>query len=471
MDPGRRRSRGERWLAGLPAFLVGAAAATAGELTAGLLLYSGQGLLRGLTVVLATEMLGLSLGLAASRRLDPGDLGAVRRRWLLLLVAFGAAAAFSAGWSVGRGFEAARPAQILGLGVLGGFPLFAAGSVLGALARTERDRPAPVAAAAALGAASGVLAAGLLGVPRLEPTSLFLLSVVAVSAGALLHGWLVDRRLVVRVLSNASPGGDGSEVRLEERIHGASATSGRVLSVDGRAVDGVTDDDEPLLSWQRAALAVLSKGRRSGSRVLVVGVGTGALLRRLRGSTSAPGPVAVEPLDDVRALRPWNLAGSDPGAVVEGEGDPHAQIPETTDRSDRFDAVVVNLALLPPDGPVALSGREMLKAVLSRRSPEGVLLVGGVSVEESEGVQRTVERLAEEGGSPLRMRLFRPSERRGGPADRLLRSDERDRDGLLLGSPGNVAPAGGPPGFEAVGGGRGGEPAGGTGAARSEGSG
>lgn len=420
----------ERWTGWIPPFLVGASAATAGELTAGLLLYSGGGLLRGLTVVLATELLGLTLGLAASRRLDPGDLGALRRRWLLLLASFGAAAAFSAGWSVGGGFDAARTTQILGLGLLGAFPLFATGTVLGALARTEGEQPHAVSTLAALGAAAGVLATGLVGVPRLQPTSLFLLGVVAVSAAALVHGWIVDRRVVVRSVS----GGRGTEprrtesgVRLEERIHGASGTTARIMTVNGRAADGVTGDGEPLLPWAVGALHHLA-ARHGGeaSRVLVVGPGTGVLLRRLRESSEAD-VAAVEPRPDVRELR--TASGDRAG---ESSGGLSAETP-ADERT--FDAVLVNLALLPAeDGALPGYGREELASLAARRSAGGALLLGGVSVADPGRARCSLGAIADEGWSPPYLALFGPVRRRGDAAGRLLRDDEWSRSGLVVGA-------------------------------------
>lgn len=408
---------------------MGASAATAAELTAGLLLYSGGGLLRGLTVVLATELLGLTLGLAASRRLDPGDLGALRRRWLLLLASFGAAAAFSAGWSVGGGFDAARSTQILGLGLLGAFPLFASGTVLGALARTEGEHPHAVSTLAALGAAAGVLATGLVGVPRLQPTSLFLLGVVAVSAAALVHGWIVDRRVVVRSVSGGrgETGGIESGARLEERIHGASGTTARIVTVNGWAADGVTADGEPLLPWAAGALHHLA-GRHGGegSRVLVVGPGTGAVLRRLRESSEAD-VVAVEPRRDVRGLR----AGAGE-AADEAFGDLPAGAPPD---GESFDAVLVNLALLPDEGgPLPGYGREELASLAARRSPDGTLLLGGVPVADRGRARCSLGAIAHERWSPPYLAVFGPVHRRGDAAGRLLRDDEWHRCGLVVGA-------------------------------------
>lgn len=427
---------------------MGASAATAGELTAGLLLYSGGGLLQGLTVVLATELLGLTLGLAASRRLDPGDLGALRRRWLLLLASFGAAAAFSAGWSVGDGFDAARSTQILGLGLLGAFPLFATGAVLGALARTEGERPHAVSTAAALGAAAGVLSTGFVGVPRLQPTSLFLLGVVAVSAAALVHGWLVDRRVVVRSVSGGSGTGEQASeapVRLEERIHGASGTTARIVTVNGRAVDGVTGAGEPLLPWAVGALHHLgSRHGGDGSRVLVVGPGTGMLVRRLRESSETE-VVAVEPRRDVRGLR----SGSAYGA-----GGPPGSLPaEAPAEGETFDAVLVNLALLPDDeGPLPGCGRDDLASLAARRTPAGTLFLGGVPVADPERARCSLGAIAHEGWSPPYLALFGPARRRGDAAGRLLRDDEWHRCGLVVGAASADALPDELPGLEPMGG-------------------
>lgn len=200
------QSRGR--LAWMPAFLIGFVAATSAELAGGLLLYSDEGFLRALSLLLSVELGGLALGLWASRpgrRQDP--FAAVRRRWLFCLVAYTAAAGFTAAWQMSDGLPSTFLNQGLGLALLGGLPLYAAGSVLGALGSLERrrgrrgpgdgpasERPGSLGAVASLGGAMGVLATGLVLIPTIQPVSIFLLCVVLVSAAALLHGWILEGR-------------------------------------------------------------------------------------------------------------------------------------------------------------------------------------------------------------------------------------------------------------------------------------
>ncbi len=192
-----------RRLAWIPPFLVGFAAATCAELAGGLLLYSGPGFLRALTLLLGVELGALALGLWVAESGRPGDpMERARRRWLFCLVAFTAASGFAAAWQMIDGASAAFATRGLGLALLGGLPLYASGTVLGALDVVDRGNPdsheapagtrtgTPVGAFAALGASAGVLTTGLVLLASLQPVSILLVCVVLVSAGALLHGWL-----------------------------------------------------------------------------------------------------------------------------------------------------------------------------------------------------------------------------------------------------------------------------------------
>lgn len=204
-------------LAWIPAFLLGFVAATAGELAGGLLLYSDEGFLRALTLLLAVELGGLGAGLwvaGPTRNRDP--VGVARRRWLFCLVAYTAAAAFAAAWQMGDGLPASFLNQGLGLALLGGLPLYAAGAALGGVLTVERSWIAhspgsesehpedalPLGAVAALGGAAGVLTTGFLLIPLLQPVSIYLLCVVLVSAAALVHGRILEE-------SAAEPDGAG----------------------------------------------------------------------------------------------------------------------------------------------------------------------------------------------------------------------------------------------------------------------
>jgi len=175
----------------VPPFVIGLAAATVGEIAAGLLLYSGEGLMRALVIILATEIGALALGLMTAPDIGyPNLVDALRRRWMACLVVFVVATGFTTFWSFGQGSETTAVSQALGLALLGGLPLYAAGNLLGAMAslRARLGGIGPrIGASCAFGAAIGIMAAGY-GVPRLSAPSVLLFLMVLLSGGALIQG-------------------------------------------------------------------------------------------------------------------------------------------------------------------------------------------------------------------------------------------------------------------------------------------
>ena len=197
----------------LPALLVGAAAATVAELTAGLLLYAAEGFTRSLTLILTVEMLALGVGLWTApvwpTASTPGasnpdeefvddGVESLRRRWSLLLMAFAVAALYAGVWGSLQSYATTPLSQGLGLGLMGALPLFAVGGLLGRMVTWEARRGPDrrrVGTPAALGASLGFLGSGLYLIPRLTPLSILLLCLICLSAGALLYGQALDRRL------------------------------------------------------------------------------------------------------------------------------------------------------------------------------------------------------------------------------------------------------------------------------------
>lgn len=177
-----------RWI---PPFVIGLAAATVGEVAVGLLLYSGEGLRRALVIILATEVGALGLGLLAAPDLShPNLVDALRRRWIVCLTVFMVAAGFVTLWTLRPGTDATAVSQALGLTLLGGLPLYAAGNLFGTMAslRELRGGVGPrIGASGAFGAAIGIMAAGYV-VPRLSAPSVLLFLMVLLSGGALLQG-------------------------------------------------------------------------------------------------------------------------------------------------------------------------------------------------------------------------------------------------------------------------------------------
>lgn len=182
-------------LAWLPPFLVGGSAAVAAETCTGLLLYSGGGFLRALTLILATLLGALALGLWSAP--DPGETGMVetlRRQWLIVLVAFTLAAATAGAWSIFGGLSADVLTRSIALALLGAIPLYATGALLGTMAahRSGLGLRGPGSAAAA-GAALGAVGAGLFLVRAVVPVATHIFILVALSGGALVHGRVLDR--------------------------------------------------------------------------------------------------------------------------------------------------------------------------------------------------------------------------------------------------------------------------------------
>jgi len=173
-------------LSRVPPFLVGLALAVTGVVAGAVLLYSGAGFFRALSVLLATQTVALAAGLWSVERIpDPEVEDALRRRWILALAAFTAAALLTALWQLRAG-GASRGFQGAGLALLAALPPYAAGSVLGLLTRTASGG----GAAALLGAATGFLAGGFLLLPRFAPTTALLLPLAALAGAGVLHGAL-----------------------------------------------------------------------------------------------------------------------------------------------------------------------------------------------------------------------------------------------------------------------------------------
>jgi len=213
----------------VPAFLVGVAAATAAEVSASLLLYSGPGLIRSLTTILAVEAAGFGLGLASAPRPHPRIVESLRRRWLLCLVLFLGATLYSATWSLTAGVGQGALYQGLGLALLGALPLYGCGLVLGTMSSVDEGGGARLGsgASAALGGAIGFVFTGF-ALPRiLAPASLFLGSLVLLSAAGLFYGALLDRRLRARTVERRSAG--SVTTRVEDRHDPASGWTVRLL--------------------------------------------------------------------------------------------------------------------------------------------------------------------------------------------------------------------------------------------------
>ncbi len=270
-------------LEGGPPFLAGAAAAVALKTSAGLLLYTDQGLLPALTLVLTVEVGALGLGLWSGHiSVGRGAVEQVRGRWLLALVAFSLAAAFSLGMSFQQAAASTGISQGLGLAFLGSLPLFSVGSLLGAMARTDDLELAPISTVGVpsiLGAAAGFLIAGAVLLPNAAPHTIYLACLVALSGGALLQGWVLDGRPTVELRETVWT--SVGELRAEERVVGSPRREVLTLTEDGRLRGAEDPDGRPGRGWEGAVLEGLKREGGVPGPTVYLGGGSGTLARHL----------------------------------------------------------------------------------------------------------------------------------------------------------------------------------------------
>ncbi len=282
------------WRGGVPAFMTGLALLMLGEVAAGLLLYGGPGFLPALSVILAVLFVSLAVGVMT----DDGARGSAavenaRRLWLALLFSFSLAAVFAVGWEIFRGFGALGLSQGIGLAVLVALPFYFGGRMLGHLAGLPGTRGrGRVAASALLGAAVGALVVGYLFFPNLSPTAVILLSLVAVSGGALVHGWALDE--VFWVDRSERHVGRSGIIEVERWLRGNPRTAHRAILENSRLRALVDGRGEPVTAEERAVLSFAESVRRPvvdpvdsaapvpPEKILSVGLGAGVLGEAMR---------------------------------------------------------------------------------------------------------------------------------------------------------------------------------------------
>ena len=197
-----------------PGFVTGLAAGATATVAVALLLYSGEGLLRSLTLIVATELGAFGLGLSTSgpKKDWHGAVESLRKRWLFALVAFLGAAGFALAWALFEGFGASPMTQALGLALLGGLPLYACGHLLRGISTVRMmSGGTGDGAYASLGAAVGVLVPGLGALSGIGVASFVLFLLVVLSGAALLQGWVLTppEENLARVADNLTPDEDG----------------------------------------------------------------------------------------------------------------------------------------------------------------------------------------------------------------------------------------------------------------------
>ena len=274
----------------LPPLLVGASAAVVAEVALAMLLYGGPGFVRSLTTILAVEGFALAGGLWLAPAPGPDLVDRLRRRWLLGLFAFLAAAVFGTAWSLVPWLGEVRFGQAMGLAILAALPLYATGAVLAgisvAAASDAGDRLRGPGAAATAGAALGFVMTGLL-LPRAPmPASLLVGCLVMLSLGGMIFGGVLGARTEIEV--HARRPGPTGEVRVEER----RVPSDGVARLDLREGEHLRRsrslDEDGRTPWDVAVVKALLPGEHSEWRVLLVGGGCSSAVRAvLRGHPTA----------------------------------------------------------------------------------------------------------------------------------------------------------------------------------------
>lgn len=365
-----------RWL---PPFVVGVSAATGAEVSVGLLLYGGPGLVRSLTTVLAVEAAALGVGLWTAPAARPDLVDTLRRRWLFCMVAFIVATLFAAFWSVVEAVGGTALGQGLGLAFLAALPLYAAGGVIGtmgAVADSDREGGARgVGGTAALGAALGFAATGASLPQAFTPASLLMVCLVLLSGGGLVYGSVLEARVRVHVRARR-PSGLG-EVRVEDRQLLARDRYARILMEGGHVRRwSVLREDAPE-AWDNAAFAALTGDGRPADSLLIVGGGASTLPRAaVRRHPELRAEVLERSLPVLELAREHMDTALPDGA----EGRITLRVgnleDETPAGGGAFRVVMLDTAALAPQGGVPSLSARLRGAVLQSVSHDGHLVLG-----------------------------------------------------------------------------------------------
>ncbi len=365
-----------RWI---PPFMVGIAAAAAAEIAATLLLYSGPALMRSLTVILTVEAGAFGLGLWER----PGErrdiVASLRRRWLLCMVTFLGATLFSASWSLFQDVGSSGLSQGFGLALLGAFPLYACGNVLGAMSTAAATEPtgyrSNVGAPASMGAALGFVATGVSLPQVLTPASLLLVCLVILSAGGLVYGSVLDARLRIYVRGRRpSPLGD---VRVEDR-HLPMKDQGARFLFEGRCLRRwMALDSGVATPWDVAVFEALFTEDQGRPRILMVGGGASSLPKiavhahpRVVVDVVERSSAVVELANEYLSTSPGIDAG---GRISLTLGNPEDLVAAG---QEAYDLVLVDSAALCPVGGVSSMTRFGLSTLARAVKPRGILALG-----------------------------------------------------------------------------------------------
>ncbi len=375
-----RRTR--RVLGLIPPFVAGVAGAVALESSAAMLLYSDEGLLPALTLILTVEVGALGLGLLSGPiPVGGGAVEQVRRRWLFSLVAFAVAAALSAGFAIMGDLPRGGLGQGMGLAFLGSLPLFSIGSLLGAMGRPDELPSPPVATVggpAVLGAGAGFLLVGSVLLPNVAFHSLYLFCLVVLSGGALLQGWVLDARPAIEILGSVWT--DRGEVRVEERLLGTPRREVRILLEAGRLRGAEDVEGEPARGWERAVLAAIEGEGADPGPLLYLGGGSGTLARRASKGMSEDG---IEIVEASRELVEMARAHFHTWDAPEDMAVEYHDLLNMEDRSTGWArTILIDCGALPLFGGMPVLEEDHWRAFRRVLAPEGRLVMGGLRLPE-----------------------------------------------------------------------------------------
>jgi hypothetical protein len=223
---------------------------------------------------------------------------------------------------------------------------------------------------------------------------MYVICLVALSGGALVHGRVLDRIPDRRVVDEeASVFGTVRVTRLQ---WGRLRREQRILTVGGRLVGG-TENGRALRPWERALAEWVVRPAAVAPRALLFGGATVVLQQRLREVGVRMVVVERNPVIRRMVVRHFGLPGvADDVQVVTGES------LETTLEDLAFGTVVVDGAGTAWGDALALPSDRLLGRFRRALRPDGVLVLGGddPSVLDREEAARDLGELLARNGFP-----------------------------------------------------------------------
>ncbi len=386
-----------RWLVAVPPLLAGLAAAVALEVSTGLLLYTDEGLLPALTLILTIEVGALGLGLmSAPLPVGGGAVEQIRRRWMFSLVTFALASAFGATLNFSENLQGTALGQGIGLGFLGALPLFSLGTLLGAMGRPDdlgRVPSTSVGPTAVLGAALGFLMAGTVLLPNGAPHTLYLFCLVILSGGALLQGWVLDARVTVDPLGTVVAG--GVTLRVERRMVGSPRTEMNLLFAGDIVRGAEGSGGEAGRAWEAALLEGLARVGIQPESILYLGGGSGTLARLFSQRFPHAGIRVVERREELITLARTHFHQWDGWDQLDLQIRPPLEA--VREDPEGFSVVVVDCGVLPALAGMPALGDMEWRALKETLAPGAVLILGGLGYNGGDpevGTRDAVEHLA-----------------------------------------------------------------------------